>query len=235
MQEVTAILLVGGQGTRLRSVVSSQPKSLAAIGEKPFLELLVRQLRSQGIRRLVMCTGYLGDQIESTFGDGRDWDVSIQYSKEDSPLGTAGALRLARHHVQDAAEFLVLNGDSFLEVDFHDLLSFHRGLGNAAATLAVLQVEDAGRYGTVRIGEGNRIVAFAEKTGEQAPGMINGGVYVFDRAIWSYIPQGPASLETGVFPQLLGQGMYALPQSGTFIDIGTPADYARAQELLRSS
>ncbi len=113
-------------GTRLRSVVPSKPKVLASIGERSFLELLVRQLRSQGIRQLVMCTGYLADQIESKFGDGEDWDVSIEYSREEMPMGTAGAVRLAQRHLHGISEFLVLNGDSFLEIDFRDLMAFHR-------------------------------------------------------------------------------------------------------------
>ncbi|MGA9641813.1 MAG: nucleotidyltransferase family protein [Terriglobales bacterium] len=234
MRDIKAILLVGGLGTRLRSVVSSQPKVLASIGEKPFVELLVRQLQSQGIRNLVMCTGYLGDQIESKFKDGRDWHVSIKYSREDSPQGTAGALRLAQSHLQDAPDFLVLNGDSFLEVDFRDLLSFHRHHQNAVATLAVVHVDDAARYGTVQVDADSRITAFTEKTSAHAPGMINGGVYVFSPSIWKHIPEGPASLEHDVFPQLLPQGMFAHQQRGVFIDIGTPADFARAQQILRA-
>src|ERR1039457_4671725 len=123
--DIPAVLLVGGMGTRLRAVLQSTPKPLASIGERSFLELLVRQLRSQGIRHLVMCTGYLADQIESEFGDGRIWDVSIQYSQEESPLGTAGALKLAQRYLGDDPEFMVLNGDSFLEIDFRDLMAFH--------------------------------------------------------------------------------------------------------------
>ena len=140
MRDIKAIMLVGGLGTRLRSVVPSSPKVLASIGEKSFLELLVCQLRSQGIRRLVMCTGYLADQIESKFGDGRGWDVSIEYSKEEMPLGTAGAVKLAQRYLRDVPEFLVLNGDSFLEVDFQSLMAFHRGHDGAIATMAVLRV-----------------------------------------------------------------------------------------------
>src|SRR6202142_1516315 len=127
MHDIKAVMLVGGLGTRLRSIVPSTPKVLASIGEKSFLELLVRQLRSQGIRKLVMCTGYLADQIESRFGDGRMWDVSIEYSKEEIPLGTAGAVKLAQRYLQGIPEFLVLNGDSFLEIDFQSLRTFHRG------------------------------------------------------------------------------------------------------------
>ena len=235
MNDIKAILLVGGLGTRLRSVVSSTPKVLASIGERSFLELLIRQLRSQGIRQLVMCTGYLADQIESRFGDGRIWDVSIEYSKEEMPLGTAGAVKLAERYLQDVPEFLVLNGDSFLEVDFENLMAFHRRCDDAIATMAVLRVENASRYGTVHMDERGRIKGFAEKTGSEAPGVVNGGVYVFNHSVLQHIPEGPASLERDVFPRLLDQGVYAQEQHGMFIDIGTPADYARAQQLLQFS
>jgi D-glycero-alpha-D-manno-heptose 1-phosphate guanylyltransferase len=233
MHDVKAILLVGGMGTRLRSVVPSKPKALAAIGEKSFLELLVRQLRSQGIRHLVMCTGYLANQIESLFGDGRMWDVSIEYSKEEMPLGTAGALKLAQRYLRDSGEFLVLNGDSFLEINFPDMMLFHRRHADAVATMAVLRVEDASQYGTVYVDANDRINGFAEKTDSHAPGMVNGGVYVFSPKVWKHVPEGPASLERDVFPRLVVQGMYAHEQHGTFIDIGTPANYIRAQDLLR--
>jgi NDP-sugar pyrophosphorylase family protein len=235
MNNVKATMLVGGLGTRLRSVVAAKPKVLASIGEKSFLELLIRQLRAQGIRDLVMCTGYLADQIESTFGDGSTWDVAIEYSKEEAPLGTGGAVKLAQRYLQDEAEFLVLNGDSFLEVDFQRLMAFHRQQRDAIATMAVLRVENASRYGTVDVNENGRVICFAEKTGREAPGLINGGIYIFDHSVLEQIPDGPSSLERDVFPKLLAQRVYAQEQRGTFIDIGTPADYARAQELLRSS
>lgn len=235
MHYIKAIMLVGGLGTRLRSVVPSTPKVLASIGEKSFLELLVRRLHSQGIRNLVMCTGYLADQIESKFGDGRIWDVSIEYSKEEMPLGTAGAVKLAKRFLRDIPEFLVLNGDSFLEVDFQSLMAFHRRHDGAIATMAVLRVENASRYGTVHVDASDRVTGFAEKTGSETPGVVNGGIYVFNHSVLQHIPEGPASLERDVFPRLLDQGVYAQEQHGMFIDIGTPADYARAQQLLRFS
>src|SRR5208282_2179793 len=114
-QDTPAFLLVGGLGTRLQSVLPSTPKPLARIGDMPFLELLVLQLRSQGIRRLVFCTGYLASQIEEEFGDGQKLDVAIEYSIESQPLGTAGAVKLAQSHLSHDSEFLVMNGDSFLE------------------------------------------------------------------------------------------------------------------------
>jgi NDP-sugar pyrophosphorylase family protein len=233
MPAVKALLLVGGLGTRLRSVVPSQPKVLAPIGERPFLELLVCQLRSQGIRDFVMCTGYLADQIESSFGDGRRWDVLIEYSKEPIPLGTAGAVKLAEPYLRDLPEFLVLNGDSFLEINIHELRLFHQE-HNGIATMAVLSVEEAGRYGTINVNASDRVTGFTEKTGSNAPGLVNGGIYVFSEAIWQHLPEGHASLERDVFPRLLDQRVYAQKQHGMFIDIGTPGDYARAQQLLRS-
>ena len=228
--DIPAVLLVGGMGTRLRSVVPSAPKPMAAVGEQSFLELLVRQLRYHGIHRLVMCSGYLADQIENKFGDGGAWDVSIEYSREQQPLGTAGAVKLAQRHLQTAADFLVMNGDSFLEMDFERLVQFHRER-NGLVSMAVVPVEDAGRYGTVRLDSGSRVIGFTEKTGTDTPGLINAGVYVFNRAIFDHIPEGPASLERNVFPRVLDRGVYALEQRGMFIDIGTPEDYARAQTL----
>lgn len=231
--DVKAVLLVGGLGTRLRSVVPSAPKVLASVGKRSFLQLLVGQLRSQGIRRLVMCTGYLADQIEKEFGDGRAWDITIEYSTEEKPLGTAGAVKRAQQYLQDVPDFLVMNGDSFLEINFRNLMECHRN-HDAMATMAVVRVEDTSRYGTVQVGADARVRGFAEKTGSQSPGLVNGGVYIFNHAVLQYIPDHPASLERDVFPGLLDHGVYAQEQCGMFIDIGTPADYARAQQLCDS-
>jgi|SRR6185369_2573166 NDP-sugar pyrophosphorylase family protein len=225
-----AVLLVGGRGTRLRSVIASAPKPLASIGKRSFLELLVRQLRHQAFTRLVMCSGYLADQIEDQFGDGRDWDVSIEYSREQEPLGTAGALRLARPFLEGESEFVVMNGDSFVQLDFAQLLRFHH-VRKSFATMVVVPVENAERYGTVRVGAEQRVVGFAEKTGSQKPGLINAGVYVFRQDIFERIPEGPASLERDVFPAAVDKGIFAFEQKGLFIDIGTPEDYARAQAI----
>jgi NDP-sugar pyrophosphorylase family protein len=230
MRDTKAILLVGGLGTRLRSAVPSLPKAMASVGDRPFLELLVRQLGAQGIRRLVMCTGYLAEQIEDEFQDGSDLGGTIEYSRESVPLGTAGALKLAQRYVQQESEFLVLNGDSFLETDFNELIDFHRKHGGLA-TIAVVPVQNASRYGTVQVGADSRVLGFAEKTGSSAPGIINAGVYVFGSALLAQIPEGPASLEREIIPRLLGQGVYALQRQGLFIDIGTPDDYARAREM----
>jgi NDP-sugar pyrophosphorylase family protein len=229
-EDTPVLLLVGGLGTRLRSVLSDKPKPLAPIGGISFLELLVMQVRSQGLRRLVMCTGFEAGQIHREFGDGHKWNVAIDYSEESRPLGTAGAIKLAARFVSQASYFVVMNGDSFLELDLRRLIRFH-GEHGGSASIAVRRVPDAGRYGTVQVDERNRVVRFSEKMGIPESGVINGGIYVFNRDILERIPDGPASLEKDVFPALLNRRVFALEQDGMFIDIGTPEDYARAQAL----
>ncbi len=229
-QDTKAVVLVGGLGTRLRSVLPSTPKPLASVGDRPFLELLVRQLRYQGIRRLVLCTGYLADEIENRFSDGSTWGVSIEYSKEPHPMGTAGAVKFAAPLLQDSTDFLVMNGDSFMEIDFRQLMHFHSKSGGIAS-IAVLRMKNELRYGTVQVTAGGRVSGFTEKTDGDPTGFVNAGIYVFNRRILEQIPEGPGSLERDIFPRLLDHGVYASEQHGVFIDIGTPQDYARAQEL----
>jgi NDP-sugar pyrophosphorylase family protein len=229
-ENIPAILLVGGKGTRLQTVLSSKPKPLASVGNVPFLELLVMQLRSQGIRRMIMSTGYLAEQIEDTFGNGSRWGAEIQYAREPEPLGTAGAVKFAASLLKKNSDFLIVNGDSFTELNMNAFICFHRQHGGIVS-MAVCRVPDAARYGTVQFDGEKRITRFSEKTGKQEPGFINAGVYIFRRAILDRITQGPSSLEKDVFPQLMGQGMCAFEAPGIFIDIGTPEDYARAQML----
>ena len=236
-ESVTAVLLVGGLGTRLRSVLPTTPKAIALVGGESFLDLLLRQLRCQGIRHIVMCTGYLAEQIESHFGDGRAWDVMIEYSREPEALGTAGAIKRAEKYLQGFPDFVVMNGDSFLETDFNELVRFHRG-HKGLVSIAVWRAQNAARYGIVKVDVHNRVNSFAEKSGNESPGLINAGVYVFSHGVIEHIPEPPASLERDVFPQLVGHGIYALEHRGSFIDIGTPEDYVRVQplwELLNSA
>jgi NDP-sugar pyrophosphorylase family protein len=177
-----------------------------------------------------MCTGFQTQQIEEALGDGHKWNVEIKYSIESSPLGTAGALKHAERFLSEDSDFLVMNGDSFLEIDFHQLVRFHRER-RGWATIAVRRVEDAARYGTVEVDRQDRIVRFSEKLGIQAPGLVNGGIYVFKREVLQSLPEGPGSLEKDVLPKLIEHGTFGMEQAGMFIDIGTPEDYTRAQSL----
>jgi NDP-sugar pyrophosphorylase family protein len=154
----------------------------------------------------------------------------ITYSKELEPLGTAGAVKLAQSHLGDASEFLVMNGDSFLEINLASFIQFHRDRG-ALVSMAVVRVEDSSRYGTVQVDGNQKVIGFLEKAGSSGHGWVNAGVYVFSPEVFEYIPQGRSSLEKDVFPHLLDKGVYAQEHSGMFIDIGTPEDYAKAQQL----
>ncbi|HLH03507.1 MAG TPA: nucleotidyltransferase family protein [Bryobacteraceae bacterium] len=230
LADIPAVLLVGGLGTRLRSVLPDKPKALASLGARPFLDLLLEQLEAQGIQQVLLCTGYLAEQMERVLAEARRRRLNIACSREPEPLGTAGAIAFARAHLEQSPAFLVLNGDSFLEIDLPGFLAFHLQQ-NGLATLATVRVPDSARYGTVELSDEGRVLRFLEKTGVSCSGLINGGAYLFSPAIFDYIPPGRANFETDVFPRILSRGVHAQEQHGIFIDIGIPEDYARAQQL----
>lgn len=227
-----ALILVGGAGTRLRSVLGDTlNKPMAPIEGKPFLEYLIKSLIRQGIEDIVLLVGYKADLIEAYFGQGERWGARVRYSREDTLLGTGGALKLAEPQVQ-GDEFLLLNGDSFLDADLPAMIGAHRAAG-ADATLALAMVPDTQRYGSVRLDERDHIVAFTEKGAESGAGLINGGVYLLTRQVFDlFAPGQPCSLERQIFPALIanndmGSGLYGWLSHGYFIDIGIPVDYAR--------
>jgi NDP-sugar pyrophosphorylase family protein len=224
-----ALILAGGAGTRLRSVLGENlNKPMAPIAEKPFLEYLVTLLHKQGIDDIIMCVGYKAALIESYFGHGDLWGVRLTYSRETELLGTGGALKLAEHLLHDD-EFIMLNGDTFFDVDLADLARFHHEVG-ADATLALAQVSNAQRFGAAHLDDAGRIIGFTEKDDEVRAGLINGGVYMLTREVLNLIPPGKmCSLEREVFPLLMARNLYGRPYEGFFIDIGIPADYERLQ------
>ncbi len=225
-----AVILAGGLGTRLRPVVSHVPKTMAPVGQRPFLSYLLDWLQDQGIRRVLLCTGYLGEQIEACYGSGYG-RISLSYCREEKPMGTGGALALASGLI-DSAHLLVLNGDSFCQVDLGHFLEWHLGKG-ACASLVTVRRPDAGRYGRVSFSRSGRVTAFEEKQQQNIPGWINGGIYLFrSRAIAELERKGPFSIEYDLLPSLLARGLFAFRSRGGFIDIGTPEDYRRAGEFF---
>ena len=230
LSSITAFILCGGLGTRLRPVVSDVPKSMAKIGTRPFLEIQLLQLRSQGIRRVVLGTGYLGEQIESYFQDGSALGLAISYSRETEPLGTGGAIRLALDQL--SSPVLILNGDSYCQCDLAALARFYDER-RADFVMAVREIENASRYGRVRVEGDDRLGGFEEKSGADLPGLINTGIYLCDRAIIAGIPTSrPVSFERETIPAALARPCHVFRTSGIFIDIGVPDDYQRAQTLL---
>lgn len=234
-----AIILVGGLGTRLRTVLRDEPKCMAPIGGRPFLEYQLVWLRSWGIRDVTLCLGYKGRRIIDHFGNGSEWSLSLGYAIEKNPLGTAGALKNAESFIRQSS-FLVLNGDSLLAVDLDALVRFHQKRG-ALATLALARVPTSHRYGTVQLDSRGHILTFLEKRaavdrqtgGSKKPQFVNGGVYVLTKKVLKKVSSGrKVSLEQEIFPQLVGRGFYGFPTTGYFVDIGLPEDYKRAQKEL---
>ena len=226
-----AFVLCGGLGTRLRMVLSDRPKSMALVAGVPFLELLLRQLKAQGFREVVLGTGYRGEQIETHFRDGAALGLAIHYSREPEPLGTGGALKLAEALLSDPV--LVLNGDSYIDWDLAATQAFF-AQKRARLVMTLQAMPDVSRYGSVTLDAEQRVIAFVEKGSRAGAGLINGGVYLLEKAILTSLPAGKMiSLERDVFPQLLPEGrIYGNTSRGLFVDIGVPADLEQAQTLL---
>lgn len=227
-----AIVLAGGLGTRLRSVVSSVPKPMASVAGRPFIERLLDYWIAQGVSELVLSVGYLHDKVQDHFGQ-RYRGVPITWSVESAPLGTGGGLLSAWQATSRDRPVLVLNGDTFFEAKL-DALAGMLGARAADGVMAVFEAPLDRRYAGISTDAAGRITGI----GGIAPGspvLMNGGVYLFAPSFFVSAPGGhPMSLESDWFPAALasGQALYACRTSGRFIDIGVPEDYARAAAVL---
>lgn len=219
---VPCVILAGGMGVRLRKVINDIPKPMAPVAGKPFLEYLILQLKKYNISDIVISIGYKGDAIISYFGKGEKWDINIRYSPEEEPLGTGGALKKAIHMVDDN-EVIVMNGDSYLDIDLRKFLEFHMER-HAEATLSLAPIHDTNRYGRVEINKEGRVQRFIGK-GVPGYGLINCGIYAFQRNIADMIPDGNISLEDMILPAIIEQGLFGMTVNGFFIDMGIPEDY----------
>ena len=229
IRDVTAMVLVGGLGTRLRSVICDRPKVLAPVHGRPFLAYLLDQIASSGITKVVLCTGYRAEQIVETFGR-KYGKLDLSYSPEPRPLGTAGALRLALPLVQSQT-VLAMNGDSFCDVDLRAFDSWAASRHTDASIVAV-GMENASRYGALDL-EDDRVVGFQEKAPRPGFGWINAGIYSFRRDFLCSLPLcGPFSLEKDVFERQLCGELSAFRHCGHFLDIGTPESLASAESFL---
>ena len=234
------LVLAGGLGSRLRPALMDCPKALAPVNGRPFIGIVLEKLRKQGASRVIFCIGYLGQMIRETFGDGSHLGLNIEYSEEGKELlGTGGAIRKALPLLGERA--MVLNGDTYLDVDYNYLIAEHlRGLeeNQSKATLALSFLEDHRRFGTVTFEPINKqVTGFSEKAGMDAipePGWLNAGVYVLENQLIQSISTGiPVSLEKEVFPRSLDQGDFLKAHLcvNPFYDIGTPEDWRRFEEV----
>ncbi len=231
-RRLRAFVLCGGLGTRLRPVLADRPKSMAPVAGVPFLQLLLEDLKAQGIEEVILGTGYLAEQIEAFFRKGAKLGLRLHYSREHEPLGTGGALKLAEPSLSDPV--VVLNGDSYVEWNLAAAVElFERK--DAAVLMVLLAVPEVGRYGSVTIDPDGRVIEFVEKGSCTGMGLINAGVYLLRKEIVAALSADePVSLERDVFPKLLPGRVYGLVTDGIFIDIGIPADLQRAQTVLLS-
>lgn len=224
-------MLVGGAGTRLREVVADRPKPLAEVAGRPFLSYLLDQVERAGVRRVVLCSGYMAGVLEAALGS-RHGSLALEYSAEDEPLGTGGALRRALPKLSSDV-VLVLNGDSYCDVDLAKFAAFHEQ-SRAEASIVATRVENAAAFGRVKLGTDGRIEAFEEKDGRSEAGLINAGIYLLKRGLIEAIPAtGAVSLERAVFPSWIGKAFYGYACAARFIDIGTPASYRAAEAFFR--
>ncbi|MDO4294767.1 MAG: nucleotidyltransferase family protein [bacterium] len=224
-----AILLAGGLGTRLRSVVNDRPKPMALAKGKPFMEYLIHELAKQGITEIIFAVGYKGSMVEDYFKDGASFGLQISYAYEEELLGTAGAIKNAGRFVHDES-FLVLNADTFYLFSYEKLWQL-AAKEQTDMALVLREVEDISRYGEAQL-LGNRLVGFNEKTSEKRAGTINGGIYWMSRRLLDEIPDGKVSLENEMIPRWMKEGkkIGGLVHDGYFIDIGIPEDYFRFRE-----
>ena len=226
-----AIVLAGGLGTRLRSVVSDVPKPMAPVHGRPFLAFVLDQLVDAGFTGVVFAAGYGHEVLRGHFG-GEYRGLALAYSIETEPLGTGGAIRLAMDHV-GGREVFVLNGDTYLALDFSAMRAAHDNAGSAL-TMAVCRAPDAARYGTLEL-QGDIVQRFVDK-GQSGPAWINGGTYILGARLRTRFPSAKAfSFEHDFLaPEASEIRPLAFRSTGPFIDIGTPEDYARAEYLLPS-
>ncbi len=232
-----AVILVGGEATRLHPLTCTTPKVMIPLLNRPFLEHLLGYLKRHNITDIVLAVGKSPGQIRDCFGDGSKLGVRLTYSTEDSPLGTAGAVKNAEEFLDDS--FVVLNGDIFTDIDLSLMMRLHRK-NKTVASLALTPVEDPTTYGAVETDRDDMVKRFVEKPGRDrvTTNMINAGIYILEPEILSCIaPKAFSMFERNVFPPLLekGQAIYGYPFLDYWIDIGTPDKYVKLQRDLLPS
>lgn len=226
-----AVVLVGGEGTRLRPLTLTTPKQMLPVGGRPMIERVLEWLSRHGVDEAVLSLGYRPDAFLKAYPDGEACGVRLHYAVEDSPLDTAGAIRFAAGEGGVDSTFLVVNGDVLTDLDVTALVGFHRRQG-AEATIALTPVDDPSRFGVVPTDDDGRVLAFIEKPppGEAPTNLINAGTYVLEPSVLERIPSDRrVSIERETFPALVAdRTLFALGSAAGWLDAGTPATYLAA-------
>jgi len=221
------VILVGGQGTRLRPLTSTVPKPVVQLVDRPFISYMLEWLKDHGIEDVIMSCGFLADGVRDVLGDGTSLGLRLRFVEEPEPRGTAGALKLAGDMLDD--RFLMLNGDVLTDIDLSAQIAQHMRSG-ARATLALVKVPDPTAYGMVILNEDESVAEFVEKPSSEQPpsSLISAGAYVLERDILDLIPPDRnVSIEREVWPQLIGNGLYGFASESYWLDIGTPERYLK--------
>ncbi len=229
LRKTDVVILCGGLGTRLRPVVFDRPKVLARIGGNTFLDILIGELTEQGFKNIILCTGYLKNKIKDHFNHERDYNIA--FSEEEEPLGTGGALKKAGSLIK-SDPFMVLNGDSICRINFRDFYDFHV-IRKATLSMALVRTKAAQDFGSVVLDGSQKITSFKEKAASRDESLINAGIYLMQKDIFSLMPEEKRfSLEYDFFPNLIEDKCYGFITDSELIDIGTPERYEKAIHLI---
>jgi len=231
---VKAVILVGGEGTRLRPLTYTTVKAMVPVLNKPFIEYVIRHLSNHNIKEIILALGYKPDCITDYFGDASQLGTKLLYSVETEPLGTAGAIKNAEQYIDDT--FFIMNGDIFTDLNLTDMLQFHKDKA-AKVTIALTPVEDPTRFGVVETDINQRVTRFVEKPKREqvTSNMINAGVYIIESQVLKRIPQGKRFMfERDVFPPLLAEGepVFSYATDAYWVDTGTPEQYLQLNSDL---
>jgi len=220
-----AVILVGGEGKRLRPLTSTVPKPVVPLVDRPFISFMLEWLRQHGIDDVIMSCGFLATSVRNVLGDGSGLGIRLRFVEEPDPRGTAGALKFAEAMLDE--RFLMLNGDVLTDIDLTKQIAQHEQTG-ARATLALVPVADPTAYGLVHLEEDRSVRDFVEKPSSDRvdTNLISAGAYVLEREILELVPPGRhVSIEREVWPLLVGKGLYGFPSESYWLDIGTPERY----------
>ena len=226
----TPAVLAGGAGTRIRSIIDKQ-KVLVEINNRPFITYILDLLKVAGFQQTIICTGYKSKEVLNVLGNDYH-GMHLKYSTENKPLGTAGAVINSFNKI-DSENVLVLNGDSFCDVNIHQFIEFYESKLHMPSIVCTW-MDDLTQYGTIQFNLNNKITSFLEKSGGKSSGWINAGLYLIKRDGLSSFPiDKKISMEYDVFPRFVNNGLFAFLHKGKFIDIGTPESFLEATSFLK--
>lgn len=230
LNNLDVVILCGGLGTRLQAVDADTPKVMMKFEDRPFLDIVIHHLKTQGLKRFILCTGHKSDWIEEYYKEN-DPGVEIVYSWEEKRLGTGGAIKNAQKYVQ-SDPFFVLNGDCYCDVDFQAFYDFYKEKNNMAAIVAS-NVKESKDFGSLDMDDNDQIHAFLEKE-DRGEAYINAGRYCFSKAVFDLMPEEDNfSVEFDVFPKIVEKGLYGFKHKGEFFDIGTPERFEKATQFFK--